>query len=128
MIAIYYPENCRPHPSKAPVVFSSPASGVFVTLKNGANEITEKQEKALNAHPDFAKYLGWGAIQLIKSENAIASAENPESLLDYSLEDQKQIIAFCVDPELLAKWRDETRNQKVKSIIQLRIAAVNEGR
>jgi hypothetical protein len=127
MIVIYTPDNCRP-PSNSAVIFSNIAAQSYVNLSPGANTLEDSDLEALKAHPDLQTYLGWGAIELVEPTDKTEAIENPDSLLPYSLAEQKKIIAYCVDPELLTKWRDDTANQKLKSFIQTRIAAVNEGR
>ena len=127
MIVIYHPENCRP-PSKAAVTFGDTKVRTYITLRAGANDLESADLEALKAHGDFATYVKWGAIELITPEDEALAEERPESLLPYSPKEQSRLIAYCTDINLLETWRDASPTQKIKSQIQLRIAAVNEGR
>ena len=122
---LYHPHNTRPHASKTKVTFSQ--KGLNVTLEIGQNFIDKSVFAKLKAHPDFDTYVGWGAIEVIEIDEA-ADSDSPDSLLSYSLKDQQRIISLCSDRELLQKYLGETFNPKVKSQIQLRITAVEQGR
>ena len=45
------------NPRKNPMGQSKSFSMAKVTLKVGENELTERQEKALTAHPDYQKFI-----------------------------------------------------------------------
>jgi len=56
MLIKYHPENERPVPRNA----STSLGGVF--LSPGDNSLTDKSYLELKQHPDYPKYLEWGAI------------------------------------------------------------------
>lgn len=127
MIVIYHPENCQPQ-SRSAVTFGSVKDKNYITLRKGRNDLETAEIEFLKAHSDFETYTKWGAIELIEPEDVALAEERPDSLLAYDTKKQARLIAYCTDIPTLEKWRDATQSPKIKSSIQLRIAAVNEGR
>ena len=125
VIVVYSPQNVRPHGLKSKVTFSD--TNFTLTLLPGQNIVAKDQFEKLKTHPDYQTYLGWEALEIIEASE-LNKVESPDSLLSYSLADQKRIIALCMDRLILQKYLGETRNPIVKSQIQLRITSVEQGR
>ena len=52
----YTPEKEQPWPRKGSTTFNG------VRLEPGINTLNEEQFKVLSGHPDYTKYVSWGAI------------------------------------------------------------------
>ena len=52
----YYPGKEKPNPRKGAITFDG------VNLEPGINTLTSEQFTRLKKHPDYQKYLEWGAI------------------------------------------------------------------
>ena len=52
----YYPGKEKPNPRKGAITFDG------VNLEPGINTLTSEQFTRLKKHPDYKKYLEWGAI------------------------------------------------------------------
>jgi hypothetical protein len=121
---MYRPENMRP-PSKAKLCLSG--TGYLVELLPGENRIDADRIPFIKAHDRYETFASWQAIEIIESIEG-APVEYPDSLLNFSLIDQKTKIAQCSDRDVLRNWLDQTANKDMKAIIQLRITAVEQGR
>jgi hypothetical protein len=55
-IIFYKPEKEQPWARKGSITFNG------VPLEPGTNALTDEQFKVLSGHPDYQKYVGWGAI------------------------------------------------------------------
>jgi hypothetical protein len=104
-----------------------------VKLVSGRNHLSSDEYKAIALHPDYKKYINWGAIEEIKeNKEKEPTVDDPDSLAGYPVEEAEKLVKGVNDLEQLKKWQSNesrARNRKtVLNAIATQIADVEQGK
>ena len=73
----YTPEKEQPWARKGSTTFNG------VRLEPGINTLSEEQFKVLSGHPDYTKYVGWGAISPPADELPLFARSSATDISDF---------------------------------------------
>ena len=103
-----------------------------LVLKPGSrNFLSDSQLAELQAHPDYARYQGWGAIEVISPELATPElpitdrgTAYPSNLSGISVEKAEDIVNACDDLAVLRAWFDAETRKTLREILTRRIEEI----
>jgi len=125
---IYRPGKCA---VRSPKRLNFTGGNWRVALVAGANHLSDEQIANLNSSPDLARYIQWGAIEIVEPVEEIeepAGAVNyPPDLTGYNIDDAEVIIEETWDSSILTQWRARDTRKGIFSAIDSRLEQIAGG-
>lgn len=96
-------------------------------VRPGAWDYPDADVAVLQAHPDWAKYEGWGAVQLIEALEEVETSPSGDSLAALSVDDALLIVDNSSSLEDLERWKGEEKRKTLLNAIAKRIKQIQDG-
>jgi hypothetical protein len=119
---LFRPQKCYP-PSTASHFFNT------LELRPGTNLVSEAELTTLETHPDFSRYLGWGAVEVVAEPQMTIDLAAPQAtdITNFSIETVEPVIEETPDLPTLEAWLDKETRKPVRQLLQRRITALKKG-
>jgi hypothetical protein len=101
-----------------------------IRIDPGVNHYDDGTLDRLQSHPDYDRYVKWGAIKPVASSETVdltAATTEELSLAAYSVDAAQELIAAAHDVTLLETWLASETRKTLRRDLNARITQIKSG-